>query len=54
MADLASLFQPIDIHGLRLKNRLVMAPMHTDFATLDGDVTDRLITFLAGVERVWS
>jgi NADPH2 dehydrogenase len=37
------LFDPIDIKGLRLKNRLVMAPMATGMATAEGEVTDRHI-----------
>lgn len=37
------LFDPIEIKGLRLKNRLVMAPMATNMATPEGEVTDRHI-----------
>lgn len=37
------LFDPIEIKGLRLKNRLVMAPMATGMATPEGEVTDRHI-----------
>ncbi len=37
------LFDSIDIKGLRLKNRLVMAPMATNMATAEGEVTDRHI-----------
>lgn len=37
------LFDPIEVRGLRLKNRLVMAPMATNMATLEGEVTDRHI-----------
>jgi 2,4-dienoyl-CoA reductase-like NADH-dependent reductase (Old Yellow Enzyme family) len=37
------LFDPIDIRGLKLKNRLVMAPMATNMATAEGEVTDRHI-----------
>ncbi len=40
---LASLFDPIHIKGLRLKNRIVMAPMATGMATPEGAVTDRHI-----------
>ncbi len=38
-----SLFEPIKIKGLSLKNRLVMPPMVTNMATEDGEVTDRHI-----------
>ncbi len=37
------LFDTIEIKGLRLKNRLVMAPMATSMATAEGEVTDRHI-----------
>jgi len=37
------LFDPIKIKGLSLKNRLVMPPMATGFATADGGATDRHI-----------
>ena len=36
-----SLFEPIEIKGLSLKNRLVMPPMGTRMATEDGKVNDR-------------
>ncbi|MBI2829529.1 MAG: NADH:flavin oxidoreductase [Chloroflexi bacterium] len=38
------LFDAIEIKGLRLKNRLVMAPMETRMATPEGEVTERHIT----------
>jgi 2,4-dienoyl-CoA reductase (NADPH2) len=47
--QLAILFEPFRLKGLELKNRLVMAPMHTKFASESGEVTDRLIAYL--VER---
>ncbi|OGO36978.1 MAG: hypothetical protein A2147_10645 [Chloroflexi bacterium RBG_16_57_8] len=37
------LFDAIDIRGLKLKNRIVMAPMATSMATPEGEVTDRHI-----------
>jgi 2,4-dienoyl-CoA reductase-like NADH-dependent reductase (Old Yellow Enzyme family)/thioredoxin reductase len=43
------LFEPINIGKVRLRNRIVMAPMHTKFANELGGVTDRLIQYL--VER---
>lgn len=41
-----NLFQPIKIKSLVLKNRLVMAPMSTQFASPGGSVTEELIDFL--------
>jgi len=40
---MAGLFDPIVINGLKLKNRLVMAPMATNMATQEGRVTERHI-----------
>jgi len=51
MNDLTHLFQPITIRGMTLKNRVVMAPMVTNYATADGAVTQRLIDYL--VARAW-
>ena len=45
--QLSILFEPFRVKGLELKNRLVMAPMHTKFASESGEVTDRLIAYLA-------
>jgi 2,4-dienoyl-CoA reductase-like NADH-dependent reductase (Old Yellow Enzyme family)/thioredoxin reductase len=41
----SSLFQPLKIGSLSLKNRLVVPPMGTGFASGDGSVTDRLINY---------
>jgi 2,4-dienoyl-CoA reductase-like NADH-dependent reductase (Old Yellow Enzyme family)/thioredoxin reductase len=41
------LFSEITIHTLTLKNRIVMPPMCTDYATIGGAVTDRLIDYYA-------
>ena len=41
-AQLSILYEPVRLNGLELKNRLVMAPMHTKFASESGEVTDRL------------
>jgi 2,4-dienoyl-CoA reductase-like NADH-dependent reductase (Old Yellow Enzyme family) len=43
MDDMPGLFDPIEIKGLSLKNRIVMPPMATGMATEDGEVTDRHI-----------
>lgn len=39
------LFEPLVIGKLKLKNRVVMAPMCTNYGTLDGYVTKRLIDY---------
>ncbi|MHB1005367.1 MAG: FAD-dependent oxidoreductase [Chloroflexota bacterium] len=41
------LFQPLDLRGLRLRNRINMAPMVTNYGTSRGEVTDRLIAYYA-------
>jgi len=41
----SSLFRPVKINGMRLKNRLVVPPMGTGFAEEDGSVSDRLIKY---------
>lgn len=43
----ATLFTPVSIGSLTLKNRLVMAPMGTNLASWTGAVTDRLIRYYA-------
>lgn len=45
------LFEPLDIRGMRLKNRLVMAPMDTNYAAVGGQVNDRLIDYYAARAR---
>lgn len=39
------LFSPIRINTLEVKNRLFMPPMCTDYATIRGEPTDRLIAY---------
>lgn len=41
------LFSPISINSLILKNRIVMPPMCTNYATIGGGVTDRIIAYYA-------
>lgn len=41
---MAGLFDPIDIKGLRIKNRIVMPPMATGMATPEGATTNRHLT----------
>ena len=43
------LFSPIKINTLEVKNRIFMPPMCTAYATIQGEVTDRLIAYY--VER---
>ena len=45
--QLSSLFQPIAIGDMRLKNRIVMAPMGTGLTSDDGSVTQQLIEYHA-------
>lgn len=47
--ELSVLFEPFHIKKMKLKNRVVMAPMHTKMASESGEVTDRMIAYL--VER---
>ena len=51
MGQFSHLFQPIKLRAMELKNRLVMAPMVTNYAAEDGAVTQRLIDYL--VARAW-
>jgi 2,4-dienoyl-CoA reductase (NADPH2) len=39
------LFAPFDLRGMRLKNRIVMAPMSTGLGGLAGEVTPEMIAF---------
>jgi len=49
MERFGSLFSPIKINTMVVKNRIFMPPMCTDYATIKGEVTDRLIAYY--VER---
>jgi len=40
---LTGLSDPLKVKGLKLKNRIVMPPMNTDYATVNGAVTHKLI-----------
>jgi len=48
---MASLFEPISIGNLRLKNRIVMAPMTTLYADEDGSVSNRLQDYILARAR---
>ncbi len=39
------LFEPIEIEGMRIKNRIVMPAVGTNFWSIDGAVTDKLLDF---------
>jgi 2,4-dienoyl-CoA reductase-like NADH-dependent reductase (Old Yellow Enzyme family)/thioredoxin reductase len=45
------LFSEITLHTLTLKNRVVMPPMCTNYATIGGAVTDRLIDYYTARAR---
>jgi 2,4-dienoyl-CoA reductase-like NADH-dependent reductase (Old Yellow Enzyme family)/thioredoxin reductase len=45
------LFSPLTLHTMTLKNRVVMPPMCTDYATIGGAVTDRLIDYYTARAR---
>ncbi|MFQ5914914.1 MAG: FAD-dependent oxidoreductase [Nitrospinota bacterium] len=45
------LFDPIEISGLRLRNRIVKAPMCTNYSTPEGFVTPEMIAYYR--ERAW-
>ncbi|MFH1483477.1 MAG: NAD(P)/FAD-dependent oxidoreductase [Chloroflexota bacterium] len=40
-----ALFEPLPLGAIRLKNRLVMAPMGTNYASPTGEVTERLLDY---------
>jgi len=51
MPSLVHLFRPIRIGSVELRNRIVMAPMVTNYATGDGQVTPRLVEYYAARAR---
>jgi 2,4-dienoyl-CoA reductase-like NADH-dependent reductase (Old Yellow Enzyme family)/thioredoxin reductase len=46
-----ALFEPLPLGAIRLKNRLVMAPMVTNYASPTGEVTERLLDYHAERSR---
>lgn len=53
------MFAPIAFGAVTSRNRIVMAPMVTNFATPDNEVTDHQVTYyteraLGGVGTIWS
>lgn len=51
MKGLKKLFSPIKIGKMELRNRIVMAPIATDYAASDGTVTETLIDYLEARAR---
>jgi 2,4-dienoyl-CoA reductase-like NADH-dependent reductase (Old Yellow Enzyme family)/thioredoxin reductase len=45
------LFSPFKIGAMRLSNRIVHAPMHTNFADPEGGVTERLLSYIDSQSR---
>jgi len=45
MSDFSSIFQPITIKRTTIKNRIVMPPIGTNFATLSGEFVDDHIQY---------
>ncbi len=46
MADYKTLFKPIKVGGTTIKNRLVMSPMVTNFAELDGGLSRKHFAYI--------
>lgn len=44
--NLSILFEPFQIKDMKLKNRIVMPPMHSKMASESGEVTDRMLSYL--------
>ncbi|MBW1782312.1 MAG: FAD-dependent oxidoreductase [Deltaproteobacteria bacterium] len=42
---MTTLLEPMVINGMELKNRVIMPPMVTNFATEDGGVTERMVRY---------
>lgn len=45
VGKIEKLVQPFKIGSLELKNRMVMAPMTTNYANTDGSVTDKMVAY---------
>jgi 2,4-dienoyl-CoA reductase (NADPH2) len=45
MSKLQHIFAPITINGMTLKNRIIMPPMGTNFATLQGEVSQEQLSY---------
>ncbi|MBL7119818.1 MAG: FAD-dependent oxidoreductase [Dehalococcoidia bacterium] len=51
MTSLEKLFSPIKINSMELRNRIVMAPMATNFANPDGTISDQLSAYFEARAR---
>ena len=47
MGTFKMLFSPFKINTMEVKNRIFLPPMCTDYATIKGEATDRLIAYYA-------
>ena len=47
MRELPCLLDPLKVGSLELKNRIVLPPMATNYATEKGEVTDKLVKHYA-------
>lgn len=47
MSNLKLLNQPVNVGGVRLKNRIILAPMHTNYANADGSLSRKQFAYLA-------
>jgi NADH:flavin oxidoreductases, Old Yellow Enzyme family len=45
MKDLRTLFSPVTIATMELRNRIAMAPIGADFATPEGQVTETMLGY---------
>ena len=48
---MVGIFDPFEIRGLRLPNRVLMAPMEKNLCTSDGVMTQRYIDYLVARAR---
>ncbi len=51
MGNYSVLFEPLDIADIRLPNRIMMAPIGTNYCTSEGEVTGRLTAYLKARAR---
>ena len=46
MSMFEALFRPLVLKGISIRNRIVMAPMNTNFAEADGSVSEAIYKIL--------
>jgi len=49
--SLQKLFSPIKINSMKLKNRVAMAPMATNYANADGSISERYKAYIEARAR---